>query len=72
MMSAPASTAFIRDTMVTPVVEWQWTWMSLSSPYVSLIPRMMSYAGCGLSRAAMSLRAMESAPMSSRVPAIFT
>ena len=36
-MSAPASIAFIRLTIVTPVVECTWTWTSVSSPHFSLI-----------------------------------
>ena len=43
-MSAPASIAFIRLTSVTPVVEWTWTWTSVSSPQAALIPRTISYA----------------------------
>ena len=66
--SAPASMAFIRLTSVTPVVAWQWT-LICTSPYVSLMPLTMSYAGCGWSSAAMSLRAMDSAPMSRSWPA---
>ena len=63
-MSAPASIAFIRLTIVTPVVEWTWTWTRVSSPHFSLIPLTMSKAGCGLSSAAMSLMQIESQPRS--------
>ena len=63
-MSAPASIAFIRLTIVTPVVAWTWTWTTVSSPHFSLIPRTMSKAGCGRSSAAMSLMQIESQPMS--------
>jgi hypothetical protein len=63
-MSAPASIAFIRLTIVTPVVEWTWTWTMVSSPHASLIPRTMSKAGRGRNSAAMSLMQIDAQPAS--------
>ena len=70
--SAPASMPFISETSVTPVVAWQWMWIRTSWPRSSLIALTMSYAGCGCSSAAMSLRHSESQPRSMRSRAIWT